>query len=128
MIIPSSKNNKRGFTLLEVLVALAVLAIASGGILYTTSQNIQNASYLENRTLASWIAQNYMETLRLNAANGLQGGIESLTYANRDWTLNVQVSGPDLQNLYRVNIEVGLEKSSPSNRVFAELVGYIGKN
>jgi general secretion pathway protein I len=47
-----------GFTLLEVLVALAVLAIAMGAIINAATQSIASTAYLRDQTFASWVALN----------------------------------------------------------------------
>ena len=47
-----------GFTLLEVLVALAILAISLAVLLKISAQNANNAAYLRDKTFAHWIALN----------------------------------------------------------------------
>lgn len=58
---------QRGFTLLETLVALAILAIAMAAILRTAGAETRHAEYLRSRLLADWMAQN---RLALHAARG----------------------------------------------------------
>jgi len=48
----------RGFTLLEILVALAIMSIVVLGFLRGNSQMITNADYLREKTLAGWVAMN----------------------------------------------------------------------
>ncbi|MGH8728378.1 MAG: type II secretion system minor pseudopilin GspI, partial [Burkholderiales bacterium] len=50
--------NTRGFTLLEVLVALAILAVALAAAVRATSIAIDSAAELKARLLAGWVAQN----------------------------------------------------------------------
>ena len=57
-----------GFTLLEVLVALAVLAIGLGAIITAAGQSAGNVSYLRDRTLAAWVAENKLNELLLAQA------------------------------------------------------------
>ncbi len=58
----------RGFTLIEVLVALAIVALALTAIAASMSQMIDAANTMRDRTYASWIAQNKITEFRLAAA------------------------------------------------------------
>ncbi|MEO5573337.1 MAG: type II secretion system minor pseudopilin GspI [Gammaproteobacteria bacterium] len=48
-------RQQRGFTLLEVMVALAVLAIAMAAVIKGIGANVSNMAYLRDRTLAHWV-------------------------------------------------------------------------
>lgn len=63
----SRAKHARGFTLLETLVALAILAIALGAILRAAGVEIRHTEELRLRLLADWVAQN---RLALHAAHG----------------------------------------------------------
>ena len=54
-----------GFTLLEVLVALAVLAIAMGAVIGATTQSVNTVGVLRDRTFATWVALNKVNELLL---------------------------------------------------------------
>ena len=72
------KNAKldRGFTLLETLVALAILAIAMAAVMRATGGGISHADTMRKRVLADWVAQN---RLAQHAARGdfLPPGIQT---------------------------------------------------
>jgi len=78
-----------GFTLVEVMVALAVVAVALPALLLTLSQQVDGLRYLQDRTHAQWIAANRLAELQLVlAAKGslqtrLASGSEEL--AGRNW-------------------------------------------
>lgn len=57
--------NACGFTLLEVLVALAILALALGAGIRAAGSNIDNASYLRDRTFAHWVAMNRLAEMQI---------------------------------------------------------------
>ena len=65
-----------GFTLVEVMVALAVVAVALPALLVTLSQQLDGLRYLEDRTQAQWVAANRLAELRLviGAKGSLQTG------------------------------------------------------
>jgi general secretion pathway protein I len=58
----------RGFTLLEVLVALAVVALALAAALRAADALTDNARRLEDTVAAQWCADNQLTALRLNRA------------------------------------------------------------
>lgn len=47
-----------GFTLIEIMVALVILAIAMSAVMYHLQQNIKTLSHLQNKTIAHWVAMN----------------------------------------------------------------------
>ena len=55
-----------GLTLIEVLIALAIVAIAMTAIIQATSQNIRGTNYLKNKTIAMWVGQQVLNEARLN--------------------------------------------------------------
>jgi general secretion pathway protein I len=57
------KVGERGFTLLEVLVATVIMAIAISGVLGALSTSVRNASRLTDRDRASMLARRKMEEL-----------------------------------------------------------------
>lgn len=57
----SSRSSKRaGFTLVEVLVALAIIAIALIAALRAAGQGTNNAGELRARLFAGWVAENLL--------------------------------------------------------------------
>ncbi|MDD1622613.1 MAG: type II secretion system minor pseudopilin GspI [Methylococcaceae bacterium] len=77
-------SDSRGFTLLEVLIALALLAILMAGLIKITADNTKNLWYLENKTIAATIAANHAVQLRLDKERPeSQDGREDM--AGRRW-------------------------------------------
>jgi len=54
-----------GFTLLEVLIALLVLALALLALMRTAAVQVDNFAALRERTLAGWLAQDLLTETRL---------------------------------------------------------------
>ena len=66
-----------GFTLLECLVALAILAVALSAALRAVGSTAQSAATLREHTLGSWVAHNRLAELRASGvfpALGVQQG------------------------------------------------------
>lgn len=59
-------HKSSGLTLLEVLIALAIVSIALTAIIKASSQAIQGTEYLENKTEAQWVAELVLNEARLN--------------------------------------------------------------
>ncbi|MBI3776218.1 MAG: type II secretion system minor pseudopilin GspI [Gammaproteobacteria bacterium] len=86
--------NARGFTLLEVLVALAVLALALAAGIKAAGSNIDNAAYLRDRTLAHWVAMNKLTEMQVFNKFPTTGTTErgSLLVAGSEWYWTVQTT------------------------------------
>ena len=65
----SSRNrfSSPGFTLVEVMVALMILALSLTALQFRITQHVNNSAYLRDKTVAGWIAQNQLELLRLES-------------------------------------------------------------
>ena len=63
---PPGVPARRGFTLIEVLVALAIVAIGMSAVLSALSSSADTVSYLRDKTFAQWVALNKIATLRIS--------------------------------------------------------------
>lgn len=104
-----------GFTLIEVLVALAIFALSITALSGTFHSNISNANRLKDKTLAFWLAENTFVDLKAQAVG--QGKFPPVTtrkdkveYAGREWLVETNVSkAPGPFNMLRIDINVGFE-------------------
>lgn len=118
---------KQGFTLLEILVALAVMSIVVLAFLRGNASMIANADYLRDKTLAGWVAMNRAAELRLAGQWLGAGGAEGTNImADRAWRWRAtgKVSpDPDMQI---VTIE-GRPGEGESNTPLASLTMFLGQ-
>ncbi len=105
-----------GFTLLEVLVALAVLAIAMGAIIHAATQSINTVATLRDQTFASWVALNQVNALLLERKPWPEEGSRTgnVELANRAWRWEARFFKTEDPDLRRLELtvragEVGLE-------------------
>ena len=104
-----------GFTLLEVLVALAVLAIALGAIIRAATQSIATATVLREETFASWVAINQINQLLLDAKpwpdEGSRTGQAEL--AGRGWRWEARFAKTKDPDLRKVAMTVRVAENRP---------------
>ncbi len=111
-----------GFSLMEVLVALAVLAIAMAALVESAGSFTSNQAYLENKTLAHWVALDQLTLLRTNdnPSLGSQEGEQEM--AGRIWRWNLLLSSTPDPDVMKAEVTV---KQENSETVFAMLTGYV---
>ena len=98
-LITSPSCNHRGFTLLEVLVALAVVSLALIAVIKTAGDTAAGTGYLREKTYAHWIAMNRMEELRIEGKwlrVGTQTGEEEMFGSEWRWIQKVSKSPNEL--------------------------------
>lgn len=115
----------KGFTLLEVLVALAIVAVALSAIIRVAGLNANNALYLENKTFAHWVAMNIMtETrLQLGKTNEKQGSIEM---AERQWYWERKILNTMDKSIKRIEVSVKLNPDHEQHLV--NVIGFMPAN
>lgn len=118
-------KQRRGFTLIEVLIALAVISISLVAIAGEMISMLNAANTMQERTYASWIAHNKVTELRLaNVIPEVSTSSGELNYANREWAWNAVVSETGVDNLFRVDVTVSYPGGDPLSRM---VTGFIGE-
>ena len=86
---PHHHNSRKGFTLIEVMVALLVLALAMSALQVRIGQTLDSAAYLRDKTIAQWVAINQLELLRISTRFGNAPPQQQMTgtaaMAGRTW-------------------------------------------
>ncbi|MBT8080769.1 MAG: type II secretion system minor pseudopilin GspI [Gammaproteobacteria bacterium] len=122
---PSERPQQTGFTLIEVMVALVIVSIGLAAVGASVSQMVDAATTIQQRTYASWIAQNRIAEMRLeNIIPEVDTSSGEVRYANTDWTWRADVSETGVENLFRVDVEVSLAGSDDTIRT---VTGFIGE-
>ena len=124
-------SRQRAFTLLEVLVALAIFATVAAAVLTAAASSVRNAARLEEKALAGWIADNQLVELQLQRPSpGTGRNQREISYAGRDWQLQETIDSTNDPAMRRVTLWVAPRdrRSSDSIEERASLVltGFIG--
>ena len=107
-----AKHRPAGFTLVEVLVALVVVALALGALVRATGQAAEAQFEAERRTLALWVASNQLAALSLepSLAAGQRSGRSRM--GGRDWRWQIDVTAAPGGELWRIDVTVADEQEA----------------
>jgi len=100
-----------GFTLVEALVALVIVSLGMMAVYGQLNQYAMTSVYIEQKTLASWIATNKLTELSVQSDWPETGDVEDdleQEYAGRQWHYRIEVSQTDVPNLRRADVSVSL--------------------
>ncbi|HUY84882.1 MAG TPA: type II secretion system minor pseudopilin GspI [Steroidobacteraceae bacterium] len=122
-----SAGTARGFTLIEVLVALMIVALGLAALMTTIGSAADTSGYLRDKTIADWIAMNRIVEVRLNLpqTNG-NGDKRQLRFANRYWHYDTRYYPTSIQSMRRIDVRVWAGKSNAKGAPLAEAIGFIG--
>lgn len=119
-----------GFTLIEVMIALAIFAIVSTTLIKNATQTVSQSRIIQARSMAQWIAESEMQTLRLQPRTQenfpSQGtNLISQVMGGREWQVEVDVRTTENDFVQRVEITVFDEQDLDAP--LANLSGFLGR-
>lgn len=119
------RHSQSGFTLLEILIALAILALSLSAIIKAVSDFTGNQAYLRDRTLAIWVARNVLVEHQVESVwptTGKRKGIMDMSA--REWRWQARYSKTDEPELQRIDIEV-YPRDTENEEPLAVLSGFL---
>jgi general secretion pathway protein I len=103
------RRRSSGFTLIEVMIALVIVALGMMGISKAINDYTVAATYVERKTLASWIATNKLTELSIAPTWPTVGDYdEDVEFAGQQWRCEIVVEETPVTNLHRVDVSVRL--------------------
>ena len=119
------KSRIVAFTLIEIMVALAIITIALGAIIENTTASSRNAQYLREKTLAGWIARNQITLVRARREwDGRSNRSGEIEMAGQTWRWSMQVRKTDDPDIRRLEVSVF---KADEDSALASLTGFMGK-
>jgi type II secretion system protein I len=124
-------TRKNGFTLVEILVALAIIAIALAALIKASSSHTYSASYLKEKTLAHYVAMNELALLQITRTWPEENKVnESTEMAGHEWywtreteTIVDFITGKPSTQFIKVNFTVYSDEDRTQNA--ARVSGYV---
>ena len=110
-----------GFTLIEVLIALMILALSLTAIVKATSSDISNTAYLKEKALANLVAIEARQLIQLRAIAFNNNKTEQKTMlANNTWFWQATKTPTEIKNMVQIDISV-----SHNHQSIVSTTGYL---
>jgi general secretion pathway protein I len=115
---PLRPDGEAGFTLVEVLVAMVILAVAAAGLVGAAEAHVDSIRATESRAAAQWVAENRIAELNVSPQAAPPGG-ELVEMLGQTWAVQVSRRPSDDPDLDAMTISVA-EPESPEPLVILD--------
>lgn len=117
-----------GFTLVEVLVALFIVAVGMGALMAALTSAADSASRLREKSFGEWVALNHISETRLRGQPPAVGSTEGdVDFAGSKWHWKQEVADPGIAGIRRIDVAVShATQDGKQGDKIAEATGFIG--
>lgn len=116
----------RGFTLVEVLVALVIVALGLTALMVAVNGTARTSGFLRDKTLGQWIALNRLSEVRLKVVKfGQNTDTGELDFGNRKWHYDTRYFDTSIASMKRVVVRVYLGDAKTKGNAIAQAVGFL---
>jgi type II secretion system protein I len=123
----NARLSQRGFTLIEVLAALVIVALGMIAAIQAVTQSARNGTYLRDKTLAHWIGMNVLTERRLlPTAPDIAESTGRVEFADQQWQWSMKVTQTQVPSLRRIDVAVR-RAESPESAPLANVSGFYGE-
>lgn len=121
------RKSAGGFTLVEVLVALMIVAMGLAALMVAVSGAARTSGYLRDKTLAQWIALNRLSEVRLNMNKfGQNTDTGELNFAGRTWHYDTRYFDTSIPTMKRVVVRVYVGDAKSKGNPLSESTSFLG--
>ncbi|HME40104.1 MAG TPA: type II secretion system minor pseudopilin GspI [Steroidobacteraceae bacterium] len=118
-----------GFTLVEVLVALVIVAIGLAALMTAVSSTARTSGALRDKSLAQWMALNRLTEVRLKLVKfGQNTDTGEIYFANRTWHYDTRYFDTSMASMKRVVVRVYAGDAKTKGNPLAESTGFLGSS
>ncbi len=125
----------RGFTLLEILVALVVVSLSMGAVVQTVGSYTRNQANLRDRVFAQWVARNQLASVQIAgdwpSVGQKKGDVDFPEDVSgrksREWRWVMQVTQSPEEDMRRLDIDVFRADADDDAEPVARLSGFVEK-
>lgn len=125
--LPRTRSHK-GFTLLEVMVALTIFSLIASVTLRGLAISMDSFERVKYKTFASMIAQNSLVELKLSGFPSITETKKDIKFADIEWKLVTNVSATEDTSLRRVDFQVFRNRENGDPFKELDYLGFVGKN
>lgn len=122
------RAHDHGFTILEALVALVIIAVSLGAVVVTVGSVARNETRMQTKTFARWVAMNQLEKLQIEhawPAIGTTVGTDKMARQKWKWSQKTQATSDE--DVRRVEVSVWLQGAEKIDAKVM-MIGFIGHN
>ena len=124
---PMPPAAQRGFTLIEVLAALVIVALGMIAAIQAVTQSARNGTYLRDKTLAHWIGMNVLTERRLqSSAPDVAESTGRVDFADQQWQWSMKVTQTQVASLRRMDVAVRRAEAADDSTALANVSGFYG--
>ena len=116
-------SSVKGFTLIEVMVAILIVSLGIISVIDVTSKHVNNITELEKRMLASWVASNHVALIRHEAKiDKIRTGsdTERVKMGGHKWRSKARIEKTEVEKVFLLTIDVSNDVAS-NNKVYARV-------
>lgn len=109
------QSRVNGFTLIEVLLALAIIAIALTAMLKATAQNVANTQRIKEKTISHWVAMQGVSMIQLGllSVNTREEVTKVTTMFGQRWFWRVKLSPTSVKSVEQITIMLSKNQGGP---------------